>query len=109
MTLAIPRQQRPGHPAATVQGHITFDTRPDAVDVHLAPTSVLRRLIEAARSDPYVRGLLAAAVLGEPGEREAALARLPHQPAVAAALTLRLDILQAEVLASDLTTAWETP
>ena len=109
MTLAIPRQQRPTHAASTVPGHITFDTHPDAVDVHLAPTSVLLRLIEAARSDPYVRGLLAAAVLGEPGEREAALTRLPHQPAVAAALTLRLNILQAEALAADLASAWETP
>ena len=109
MTLVIPRQQRPGHAVATVLGHVTFDTRPDALDVHLAPTTILRRLIEAARIDPYVRGLLATAVLGEHAEREAALTRLPHQPAVAAALTLRLDILQAEVLASDLTTAWETP
>ena len=109
MKRTIPRQQRPTHAASTVPGHVTFDTHPDALDVHLAPTTILLRLIEAARSDPYVRGLLAAAVLGEPGEREAALTRLPHQPAVAAALTLRLNALQAAALAADLTTAWETP
>ena len=57
MKRTVPRQQRPGHAAATVQGHITFDAHPDAVDLHLAPTTVLRRLIEAARSDPYVRYL----------------------------------------------------